>query len=417
MVAFDTQLIPFILTFVFSFLIGLELKAYKLKFHSEDIHSFWGTTRTYTFTGVIGYLFYKIEPVHFSVYIVGFLGLTVLYALFYKSLLEKNKHSIVLYLVMLIVYSFGPITNLFPVWMPSLIFVLVIFILNAKQKLLNIKLSVNIYEFETLGKMVLLSAVILPLLPDKALPYLGISFYKIWLTVVVISAISYVGYLVQRYLFPSKGLFLTGIIGGTYSSTATTVVLSKKAKILSLNHMITASILGATGMMYLRLLVISFIFNQEVAKMILLPLLGLIFLIAFISFFYYQKGRKNAQTLEVQDTNPLELGTAFIFAFLFILMMFVTNFVISHYGSSGLKLLSSIVGFSDIDPFILSLLTGKYTINLAQISSAVLIASGSNNFLKALYSLWFGGKEKNLHSAFWLFIFGVIAVLFGIVLF
>lgn len=417
MVAFDTQLIPFVLTFVFSFLIGLELKAYKLKFHTEEIHSFWGTTRTYTFTGVIGYLFYKIEPLYFFVYIAGLFGLTLLYALFYKSLLEKNKHSIVLYLVMLIVYSFGPIASLFPIWMPSLIFVLVIFILNAKQKLLDIKLSVNIYEFETLGKMVLLSAVILPLLPDKTLPYLGISFYKIWLTVVVISAISYVGYLVQRYLFPSKGLFLTGIIGGTYSSTATTVVLSKKAKILPKNHMITASIIGATVMMYLRLVVIAFIFNKEVAKTILPSLIGLILVISLVSFFYYQNGKKNTQTLEIVDSNPLELGTAFIFAFLFVIMMFVTSFVVSHYGSSGLKLLSSIVGFSDIDPFILSLLTGKYTINFTEISSAVLIASGSNNILKALYSLWFGGKEKNLHSALWLFAFGIIAIFLGVVLF
>ncbi|MFX4253400.1 DUF4010 domain-containing protein, partial [Aliarcobacter butzleri] len=78
--------------------------------------------------------------------------------------------------------------------------------------------------------MILLSSVVLPLFPeDNFIPYLGISLYKIWLTVVVISAISYAGYIVHKYLFPSKGIFFTGIIGGIYSSTATTVVLSKKA--------------------------------------------------------------------------------------------------------------------------------------------------------------------------------------------
>jgi uncharacterized membrane protein (DUF4010 family) len=413
----DTELIGFILTVVFSFLIGLELKAYKLRFHADEVHSFWGTTRTYTFTGMLGYLLYKIEPVHFSVYISGFFAITLLYALFYKNLLEKNKHSIVLYLVTLIVYTFGPIVTLFPIWMPSLIFVLIIFVLNAKQKLLQIKVKINTYEFETLGKMVLLSAVILPLLPDKTqIPYLGISFYKIWLSVVVISGISYAGYLVQTYLFPSKGIFLTGLIGGTYSSTATTVVLSKKVKILPKNHVITASIIAATCMMYLRLLVIAFIFNKEVAKSLFLPMVILVLFIAVVTFIYYKKGMKSTQVLQTEDKNPLELGTAFIFAFLFILMMLLSNFVISHYGWGGLKLLSSIVGFSDIDPFILSLLTGKYTVNLAQVSSAIWIASGSNNILKALYALWFGGKEKNIHSALWLFIFGVGAIFIGIIL-
>ena len=188
----------FILTTVFSFLIGLELKAYKMKFHENDSRIFLGTTRTYTFIGIIGFIFYKIEPNNFSVYIAGFLAITLLYSmLYYRLLAEKN--SIVLYLVAVVVYSFGPLTNLFPFWLSSLIFVVTIFLLNAKKRLLNFNLKINIYEIETLGKMILLSAVVLPLLPeDKIIPYLGISLYKIWLTVVVISAI-----LMQDILYKS----------------------------------------------------------------------------------------------------------------------------------------------------------------------------------------------------------------------
>jgi uncharacterized membrane protein (DUF4010 family) len=316
---------------------------------------------------------------------------------------------------MLIVYSFAPIIILFPLWMSSLIFIVLIFVLNAKKKLFDFNLLINTYEFETLGKMLLLSAVILPLLPkDTMIPYLGISFYKIWLTVVVISGISYTGYLVQKYLFPSKGLFLTGLIGGTYSSTATTVVLSKKARTLSVNHIITASIIAATSMMYIRLLVVSFIFNVEVSKILLIPFLLLILFSILVSFFYYRKSLSTQNIIEVEDKNPLELGTAFIFAFLFIVMMLITNFVVLNYGSSGLKLLSSVVGFSDIDPFVLSLLTGKYEINSSQIASAIVIASGSNNILKGTYTLWFGTKEKTFHSFVWLIILGISTILLGV---
>ncbi len=410
----NTELTNLVLTVVFSFLIGLELKTYKLRLDDHTI-KFLGTTRTYTFIGLLGYIFYKIDASNFSIYIVGLLGLFLLYSIFFYKTSNDKKHSIILFLVMLIVYTFGPLIELFPIWMPSLIFVLIIFILNAKKRIYEFNEKMNTFEFETLGKMVLLSAVILPLLPkDTIIPYLGISFYKVWLTVVVISSISYAGYIVQKYLFPSKGLFLTALIGGTYSSTATTVVLSKKAKVLIKNHIITASIIAATTMMYIRLVVISCIFNIEVAKLVIIPFSFFILFSSLLSFFYYKKALVTENNIEIEDKNPLELGTAFIFAFLFIVMMLITNFVIQHYGTSGLKLLSSIVGFSDIDPFILSLLTGKQTIQLSEISSAIIIAAGSNNILKAIYSLWFGSKEKTIHSFSWLLALGILTILVGV---
>lgn len=411
----DSLLTHFILTIVYSFLIGLELKSYKLEFHPND-KEFFGTARTYTFAGILGFILYKIEPINFSVYIVGFMGISLLFALFYNKTLNEKKHSIVLYLVLLIVYSFGPLSNIFPFWFPSLIFVTIIFLLNAKKKLLNFNMKINIYEFETLGKMLLLSLVVLPLLPqDKLIPYLGISLYKIWLTVVVISGISYAGYIVQKYLFPSKGIFLTGLIGGTYSSTATTVVLSKKAQTLEKNHIITASIIAATSMMYIRILAISAIFNLVVAKTILLPFLFFIALTGIVTFVYYKKSSEIICDFEIKDSNPLELGTAFIFAFLFVITMMITNFVIQNYGTSGLQFLSTIVGFTDIDPFILSLLTGKYTIESSQIASAIIISAGSNNILKSIYTLWFG-KDKTITSFVLLMILGILTMAVGFLL-
>ena len=408
----DSILSHFILTILYSFLIGLEVKAYKLEFNPNN-DEFFGSEKTYTFIGLLGFVLYKIEPINFSVYISGFIGITVLFTLFYNKLLKEKRHSIVLYLVLITVYSFGPLSNLFPFWFLSLVFVVTIFLLNVKSKLSNFNLNINIYEFETLGKIVLLSVVVLPLLPqDKMIPYLEISLYKIWLTVVVISSISYAGYIIQKYLFPSKGIFLTGLIGGMYSSTATTVVLSKKAQVSEKNHIITASIIAATTIMYIRILVISSIFNLQVAKTILLPFLFFLIVSAIITYIYYKKASNTTMNFEIKDSNPLELGTAFIFAILFVITMMITNSVIDSYGTNGLKFLSMIVGFTDIDPFILSLLTGKYTIESSQIASAIIIAAGSNNILKSIYTLWFG-KDKTFTSFLLLMILGISTIAVG----
>ena len=246
----SADLMHLTVTVVFSFLVGLELRTYRQLYHAKERNFFFGTARTYSFIGILGFVFYRLEPVHFSLYIVVLLALSALFLTFYKEKVAQGGSSILPYVVMLCVYAFGPLTERFALWMPSLLFVLIIFLLNAKQTLQRWDEDIHMNEFETLGKMVLLSAVILPLLPDTdTIPYLPISPFKIWLAVVVISGISYGGYLVQKYLFPSKGYFLTGIFGGTYSSTATTVVLARKAKAGGSNPVIDAAIIAATAMM------------------------------------------------------------------------------------------------------------------------------------------------------------------------
>ncbi|AXK47913.1 beta-carotene 15,15'-monooxygenase [Aliarcobacter trophiarum LMG 25534] len=405
----------FILTLVFSFLIGLELKAYQIKYHSDTKKNSLGTTRTYTFLGMLGFILYKLDTTYFSVYISGFFAFTLLFAILYNKYIDE-KMSIILYLVLLVVYSFGPLINLYPVWFSSLIFVITIFLLNSKERNLRFKIDINLYELETIGKIVLLLAVILPLLPqDKNIPYLEISAYKIWLTVVVIALISYISYIIQKYIFPSKGMFLMGLLGGIYSSTATIIVISKKALCLKENNIIGASIFAAILMMYFRVLFLTYLFNKEVAMAILIPLIFLILITLALTLGFYFKSEKISYSVEAIDTNPLELRTAFIFAILFVLTMFITNLVIENFGLIGLQFLSVVVGFSDINPFILSLLTAKYSVTTSTIASSILIAIGSNNILISFYSLFFG-KDKTKIASILLALLGFITILVGFIL-
>ncbi len=318
---------------------------------------------------------------------------------------------------MLCVYAFGPMTQIYPLWMPALLFVLIVFILNARHAIHKFTLGINTYEFETLGKMVLLSAVILPLLPDKeVVHYIPLSPFKIWLAVVVISAISYGGYIAQKYFFPSKGYFLTGVIGGTYSSTATTVVLARKLKSLGYNQVIESAIIAATSVMYIRLIVVAAIFNISVAKSLAVPFVVLCLAGLAVSALLFRSNKEMKGVVDYVDKNPLELGTALLFAFLFVIMMILTQLVSKEYGSGGLQVLSFLVGFTDIDPFVLSLLTGKYGVNTIEVTSLVMIAAGSNNLLKAFYALWFGGLKKTARSAATIAVLGVATIVWGLFL-
>jgi len=410
------DLVHFVLTTVLSFLVGLEIKTYREKNVVEKNRFFFiGTVRTMTFIGVLGFVFYRIDPTHLVPYTTGMILLTVLFALFYRKRLHEGHPGILLYVVMLCVYSFGPLSLLMPLWAPALLFVTVVFILNANRAIDRFIAGADTYEFETLGKMVLLSAVILPLLPDRQVAeWLPLSPFKIWLAVVVISAISYGGYIAQRYFFPNKGYFLTGIIGGTYSSTATTVVLARKAVSIGGSRIIDAAIVAATSMMYLRLIVVAAIFNLRIAEMIAIPFI-LLALAGFGLAGVLTRGKGDSSgPIETEDRNPLELGTALLFAFLFVVMMILTDYVTKHYGNHGLELLSFLVGFTDIDPFVLSLLTGKYAVAGEYVAAAIFIAAGSNNLLKALYALWFGRGGHTGRAAALVALLGFVTIALGL---
>ena len=72
-------------------------------------------------------------------------------------------------------------------------------------------------------KMGIIALVIYPLLPETPLdPWGVLNPRQIWLFVVLVSLIGYVGYILIRILGAERGLSLTGILGGLVSSTAVT---------------------------------------------------------------------------------------------------------------------------------------------------------------------------------------------------
>ena len=86
-------------------------------------------------------------------------------------------------------------------------------------------------EMITLAKFLAISGIILPMLPNENLiPDINLTPYTVWLATVVVSGISYLSYLLRRYVFHESGILVSGIIGGLYSSTATISVLARKSR-------------------------------------------------------------------------------------------------------------------------------------------------------------------------------------------
>jgi uncharacterized membrane protein (DUF4010 family) len=220
---------------------------------------------------------------------------------------------------------------------------------------------------------------------------------QVWLALTLVSALSYASYLAQRYWQrAAQGLWMAGL-GGLYSSTATTVVLARQAAVSeSFRRQATAGITLATGIMYLRILVVIAVFNMTLARALAAPMLGLAAVALAIAALQYLiiKAPSGEATQPSERGNPLELGAAAVFAALFVAISLASTWVKTEFGTQGIYWLAAIVGFSDIDPFVLNLAQGGTAgIGEHAVAIAVLIAASSNNVLKAAYAVAFGGRR------------------------
>jgi uncharacterized membrane protein (DUF4010 family) len=85
---------------------------------------------------------------------------------------------------------------------------------------------------------------------------------------------------------------------------------------------------------------------------------------------------------------------------LFVAMSMLTTLVQQHLGHAGVLALAGIVGVTDIDPFVLNLAQGGGAgVGLPTAAMAIVIATSSNNILKAIYTMAFSRQRESWISA------------------
>jgi len=133
--------------------------------------------------------------------------------------------------------------------------------------------------------------------------------------------------------------------------------------------------------------------------------------------FWLQHGNASAQnplTVTTSPKNPLELTSALLFAFLFMVITAVTKYSIGLYADRGLIWMSFFAGFADIDPFVLSLVQGKFVAGQGILLKAIVTATASNNLLKAVYAIALGGRHTGFLAGGTLVGLACLTIAYGI---
>lgn len=395
------NLVNFILVTLFSLLIGLSQRRIHALAHESD-HTF-GTDRTLTFIGILGFILYILDPLNAYLFMGGGFVLAMVMGIsYYFHIRDLKDYGATSIIIALITYCLGPLAVTQPLWMLLLIVVIVLIFTEMKETFATISRKFDRYEFITLAKFLVIAGVILPILPDgPVIKGLSLTPYKIWLAVVVISSISYCSYLLKKFIFPRASIILSAILGGMYSSTATTIILAKKSGKEPNNlRQYMAGIIFATAMMYIRILVLILVFSMAVFEIVWPYFIGLFLLTTFTGLFilFFRNSRWSVVDDELKsDKNPLEFKVALIFTALYIAFTFITYGVLERFGTPGLNVLSLIVGLTDIDPFLINLFQGKYGVPATVILAATFQAMISNNVLKMIYAYIFAPKSARAY--------------------
>ncbi len=224
----------------------------------------------------------------------------------------------------------------------------------------------------------------------------AVTPFRLWVVVILVSLISFVGYVLVKVLGNSAGIGLTGLVGGLASSTVTALSFARRSKEApGLSRQFAIAVILASTIMFPRLLLQIAVVNQTLMQRIAVPLLVMTFtgfVIAALYFFYSRKVDVNAGRLKLE--NPFSLASAVKFAMVFASVLIMTQLAISYLGNAWLPVVSVVSGLTDADAIAFSLSAAQRSGQISADWAAFNLVLGaiSNTFTKLLLIFVLGDR-------------------------
>lgn len=281
------------------------------------------------------------------------------------------------------------------VFLVASVAVVATFLLSVKPTLHPLVRRVTPEDAVATLKFLLVAVVVVPLLPDDTYgPLEVLNPFQIGLLVVLISAISFVGYAAIRLLGPRLGLGLTGLVGGLASSTAVTLAMSARAKDRrEIADSAALAVTLASTVMFLRVLAVVAVVNPALWRALAFPMVAAALGGGGASVVFALRSRRAKEdTGAVVFSNPFELGSALTFGLVFAVVLFGSKAASVHLGESGTYAAGVIAGTTDVDAITLSMarLAGR-GVGVAVAVTTIFLGAASNTLVKGVMSVALGG--------------------------
>ncbi len=360
--------------------------------------------RTFAVWAVLGTLCaWFSQNQHPAFFLLGFAGMFALIALTtYRNTANERQAGLTTGAVGLATYLLGGLVLFGQVKTAVVVAVSLVVLLASKERLHAWSRKFSRMDVYHALQFAAVTGIILPLVPDEPCgPYGAFNPHTIWLMVVLVSGLGFLGYVAMRLFGEGRGLAVTGILGGLASSTATTLALSRQSREAPDTGQVCAlAVTLACTVMLARVAVlvgaVSLPLLSSLAPWLLLMALpGMAFSAANRRSFVAGNATGDGPR---EIRNPLSLRVAIQFALLYALIVLGVQWANANFGGGGVYWVSFLSGLTDLDAISLSLSQTARGggIDLENATRAILVAAGANSLLKLGLAASLGGATMRM---------------------
>lgn len=358
--------------------------------------------RTHALTGLLGAVSAQLAQAltawAFPAIFLGVIGITLVS--YRVRVADTRDYSITGIVGIMLTFCFGAMVVAVDMTMAAAAAVVTALILDNKKEIHGALHKLEERELDAALKLLLISVVLLPLLPNQGMGPGGVlNPFEIWWMVVLIASVSFVGYFAMRVGGPEKGILFTSLFAGLSSSTALTLHYARQSRQnTTLSPMFAAGILIACGTMFPRILIYGAVINTALVPALLWPVLTMAAILYLGAGIIWHRNRHDLKVDQpTLDQNPLDLKSALIFGVLLTIILLLGEWLRQWLGDMGIYVLAATSGITDVDPITLSLT--RMSVESIAASTAVVgivIAASVNNLVKSVMAASIGTRRLGL---------------------
>jgi uncharacterized membrane protein (DUF4010 family) len=245
-------------------------------------------------------------------------------------------------------------------------------------------------------QMLVLSAVVLPLLPNASVgPYGALNPNRLWWAVVLIAGLSLSGHVAIRFFGAERGALWSGLLGGLASSTGATLALARRLRDRpALLDASAAGALAACAVMFIRMIVVLLALAPALLRLLLLPLMTSIVVLLATALLHWLRRLPGGDRQPATELAPFDLGTALGFGAFLGVTAILSEASKQWLGVNGVYALSLLSGLADVDAITISMarMGDAGSVPAGTVAVAVGLAVLSNMASKAVMARVVGGR-------------------------
>jgi uncharacterized membrane protein (DUF4010 family) len=299
--------------------------------------------RTFALTALLGTIAALFAP---SMAIMSLVGvfLIIVFANA-RSLLVDRSLEATTSAALLVIFVLGALVGQGHLFTPVAAAILMTMLLAWKVELHRFAGGLQPAEIRSAVLLGLLGLVVYPILPDRFIDrWELVNPRQVWITVIVIAGIGFVNYVLLK-VYGTRGLYVSGFLGGFVNSSAAAVELARPLGAGgTASGVAVAALLLTLVAMFARNLLILAIFSPSAVLTAAGPLVAM----SVVALIFVQRAKTDIgeAPTELHLESPVSLKRVLSFAGLFLLIQMLSTLgerYLGKYGFLGISVLGGLV--------------------------------------------------------------------------